>query len=140
VLTSVGDGRERLDFGEGRRPVVLCLHTVAVLQGSSSNEKWRRSVARRSGAPDDDGFARKHSNAANRATAGGVVWRRRTVPAVANCAGKGGEVEAAARAARACGARGRDFIGARWSTWHGAHAEGRRRRRRRAVPAMASGG
>jgi hypothetical protein len=38
--------------------------------------------------------------------------------------------EAAGRAARALEARGRGFIGAGGSAWRGAHAEGRRRRRR----------
>jgi hypothetical protein len=44
VLTRVGDERERPDFGEGRRPVILCLRAVAMLQGPARDGKRRLSV------------------------------------------------------------------------------------------------
>jgi hypothetical protein len=43
VLTRVGDERERSDFGEGRRPVILCLRAVVVLQGPARDGKRRRT-------------------------------------------------------------------------------------------------
>jgi hypothetical protein len=136
VLTRVGDEWERPDFGEGRRPAILCLHAVAVLQGpardckrrrtcdSSRRSSWRWQLAPAASSSGESSSDRRSSSA---------VWLgRRTVVLV-----RGGS----ARGSREQGAWGLalPFIGARIPRNPGRARLGDRRRHAvMAVEAMAS--